>query len=88
MKSRKQHPTPNEASINYWYKEALKFIKKFPLKSESDLNKLADTFALYSCRDYYGYLGAVPKTKLNATKQLLLERFRNSNVVKGQIKIK
>jgi hypothetical protein len=58
------------------------------LKSESDLNKLADNVALDACRDYYGYLGAVPKTKLSATKELLMNRFKSSNVVKSQIKIK
>jgi hypothetical protein len=49
---------------------------------------LADNVALDACRDYYGYLGAVPKTKLSATKELLMNRFKSSNVVKSQIKIK
>lgn len=87
MKSRKDLPSPNEASINYWYKQALDYLKKYPLKSEAQLNKIAEDFALYSCREFYGYRGIVPKTKLQAAKQLLLNKFTKSSIIKKQIGI-
>jgi hypothetical protein len=87
MKSRKQQATPNESTLNYWYKSALEYIKKNPLKSRSQLDKLAEDFSLYACREYYGYLGPVPKTKLKATKDIILGRLEKSTIVKNQIGI-
>lgn len=85
ISSRKGFKTPNEASINYWYKSAVDYLKKYPLKSEAQLNKIAEDFALYSCREFYGYRGIVPKVKLQATKQLLLAKFKTSTIIKKQL---
>jgi len=85
--SRKSLKTPNEASINYWYKQALDYLKKYPLKSQAQLNKIAEDFALYSCREFYGYRGIVPKAKIQATKDLLLNKFVKSSIIKKQLGI-
>jgi hypothetical protein len=87
MKSRKQAKTPSDRYLNYWYKQALNYLKEFPLSSEKELNKLAEDFALYACREYYGYRGAVPKTKIKATKEVLLDRFKRSSIIKKQLGI-
>jgi hypothetical protein len=85
--SRKQRPTPPESTINYWYKSALDYIKKFPLQSDKDLQKISSDLALLACRDFYGYLGVVPQTKWKATTELLYNRLKRSTIVKKQIGI-
>jgi hypothetical protein len=88
MNSRLEMKTPSDNSIKYWYTEGLKYLKKMPLTSEKQLEKFAEDFSIYAIREYYGYRGVIPKTKLEATKKVMLEKFQKSSIVKNQLGLK
>lgn len=77
--------TPSDSTITYWYNQGLKYLKRSPITDLKQLDKFAEDFAIYAVREFYGYRGVIPKTKLSATKKVMLDKFEKSSIVKKQL---